>query len=311
MHRFVVLGLLVASTGLRAADPPQVTIQAQMNPPDFVHVGLSWEPVPEACKYFVYLRSLDGGPDSLILRTADTQIDFTLPTGWSYYETPDLVRTLFVTAEDECVPPQEGLVAWYVFNGDADNQVTDAHDGTVLGAQFCPDRFEQEQSALHFDGVNDYVWIADPIHPAAASVGTWFRTTGGSTMSFVRERNYGYHLAVLHDGSGDHLFVDCYVGDGSLRYTWIGPAGEAIDGEWHHLVWTYSGDRFRVYLDGGPLFEDGSHGAGLPLHYRTLALALGRQADYPGDYYNGDLDEVFFYDRALTADEVEDIYLLP
>ena len=53
----------------------------------------------------------------------------------------------------------EGLVAYYPFNGNANDESTDGHDGTVYGATLTTDRFGNSNSAYSFDGINDYICV--------------------------------------------------------------------------------------------------------------------------------------------------------
>lgn len=51
----------------------------------------------------------------------------------------------------------EGLVAYYPFNGDANDKSGNGNDGTVFGAITTADRFGNENAAYEFDGTNDYI----------------------------------------------------------------------------------------------------------------------------------------------------------
>jgi len=52
---------------------------------------------------------------------------------------------------------QEGLVAHYPFNGNANDQSGNGNDGTVYGATLTTDRFESLNNAYEFDGADDYI----------------------------------------------------------------------------------------------------------------------------------------------------------
>ena len=51
----------------------------------------------------------------------------------------------------------QGLIAYYPFNGNADDASGNGHHGVVIGATLVSDRFDQTQNAYLFDGVNDYI----------------------------------------------------------------------------------------------------------------------------------------------------------
>ena len=54
----------------------------------------------------------------------------------------------------------DGLVAYYPFNGNANDESGNGNDGTVNGATLADDRFGNPGSAYYFDG-NDYIYIND------------------------------------------------------------------------------------------------------------------------------------------------------
>lgn len=70
-----------------------------------------------------------------------------------------LVVGLFVAHANATLT--DGLVAYYPFNGNAQNQGGPAPDGQVYGAILAPDRFGNVNSAYDFDGVGDYIEVAN------------------------------------------------------------------------------------------------------------------------------------------------------
>lgn len=53
------------------------------------------------------------------------------------------------------LPPTNGLVAYYPFNGNANDQTINGNHGIVSGATLTADRFGNPNNAYHFDGIND------------------------------------------------------------------------------------------------------------------------------------------------------------
>ena len=51
----------------------------------------------------------------------------------------------------------EGLVAYYPFNGNANDESGNGHHGTVNGATLAEDRFGEDNRSYSFDGENDYI----------------------------------------------------------------------------------------------------------------------------------------------------------
>lgn len=77
-------------------------------------------------------------------------------------------------------------------------------------------------------------------------------------------------------------------------------------GRWYHLVGVRSGDEIKLYVDGALAATE----AAGPADVSTGALAVGR-AKWSGgntDFWNGAVDQVRVYDKALTGKEVTALY---
>lgn len=318
MSRIVLasaLASLLLGQSASAIDPPQVQIEATMDPPDWVNVQLSWEPVPEACKYRVYMQSPSSGVDSLLLSTSDTQAGFSLPTDWSWAASPDLVRLLRVTSEDSPFGlPCDGLVAYYPLDGaggsdEVRNLAQDAHHGLRHGAIYVEDRRGIPATAMQFDGVNDYVGFIDPIQLNCISVSLWFRSAGLSQdLTMFRYRPFGYNLGIEHSEDGNRLLVGCYVSNGTDLYRYDSNLNYGLDNQWHHLVLSYSGSSFEVYFDGELELSSSIFGESNPLFYYTGGMAIGRDGANSDRYFSGAIDDIVVYDRGLSESEVQVLF---
>ncbi len=78
------------------------------------------------------------------------------------------------------------------------------------------------------------------------------------------------------------------------------------DNKWHHVLGTYDGSNLKVYIDG--VLEDTHAGSGsLPIAIGPLRIGADYQTT-PANFFNGLIDEVRVYNRALTASEIQDLY---
>jgi len=109
----------------------------------------------------------------------------------------------------------------------------------------------------------------------------------------------------LYTGLGNLSF---YVFDGGTF--WSSPdAGPGVwDGNWHLVAGTYDGQAVRLYVDGAEV------GSGTPTNV-LIAYALPYQQFDIGAYrgtcelrFNGDIDEVRIFNRALSAAEIQNIF---
>ena len=55
--------------------------------------------------------------------------------------------------------PSNGLIGYWPFNGNANDESGTGNDGTVNGATLTADRFGNANAAYDFDGVNDNITL--------------------------------------------------------------------------------------------------------------------------------------------------------
>jgi concanavalin A-like lectin/glucanase superfamily protein/MBG domain-containing protein/type IX secretion system substrate protein/SprB-like repeat protein len=154
------------------------------------------------------------------------------------------------------------------------------------------------QSALDFDGVNDYVTLGTDNRGVSTQVtaAAWIKTTGsGVAQIIVNKYNgiNGYHIIIDPDGYA-------YVGgrDGA-GYKQSGNSTTAVnDGEWHYIATSIniSTGVWSIYVNG-ILENSGSNGAGTTLA-STANLAIGA---YSSLYFTGEMDQLTLWDTALDA----------
>ena len=77
------------------------------------------------------------------------------------FSSPSTTFTDHMLVLDGIVSPEknDGLVAYYPFNGNADDLSGNGNNGIVHGAALTEDRFGNANSAYHFDGIDDYIMI--------------------------------------------------------------------------------------------------------------------------------------------------------
>ncbi|MBI2449113.1 fibronectin type III domain-containing protein [Candidatus Pacearchaeota archaeon] len=120
-------------------------------------------------------------------------------------------------------------------------------------------------------------------------------TAGSMTSPYYQ---YGIELDNNGDGSYDFIFGDS---SGVLR---IGAFSTAQYGTWQHLVITYDGANIRAYING---VQAGSIAQTNSLQARGNSLIIGADA-LLAQRYQGLLDEVMLFNKALTVQEVSDLY---
>jgi hypothetical protein len=209
--------------------------------------------------------------------------------------------TVAVTVGNGVVP---GLVAAYSFNEGTGTTLTDrsgrGHTGTVSGATWSTQgRFG---GALSFDGVNDWVTIADT---AALDL-----TTGMTLEAWVLPSTLQEWRTVLLKEQSGGLVYSLYTSGGGTRPSAyvaapdeigvVGPSSVSTT-SWTHLAVTYDGVMLRFFVNGTQV---ATRALTAPLTASTGALRIGGNNVWT-EFFRGRIDEVRVYNRALTAAEIQ------
>ena len=194
-----------------------------------------------------------------------------------------------------------GLVSHYKLDETSGTTATDS-TGTNTGTLTNSPTWTvgKINNALSFDGVNDYVYLNSPasLQPTSISVSTWFKT-GATSGRIIRKRLSGYYLEIT---AGKASFVVAIPSFASVTSTLT-----YNDNLWHHAVGLYDGTTLRLYIDGSQVASASASGN---ITYGAGGIAIGRDGDYSGSYFNGVIDDVRIYNRALSADEIRLLYNL-
>ncbi len=102
--------------------------------------------------------------------------------------------------------PTEGLIAYYPFNGNANDESGNGNDGTVYGATLTTDRFGNKNAAYVFDGIDDYIWLGNKAEfkPEKITIAAWFKTNSiksgyDNSNLLIRYRSYGYAIILNNE----------------------------------------------------------------------------------------------------------------
>ena len=157
-------------------------------------------------------------------------------------------------------------------------------------------------SALSFNGSSARVNVADSasLHISSGmTLEAWVRPSAiGDWRTVILKERTGYYAGALYASTDTnrpsaHVFT---AGDHEIR----GPSQVPV-GVWTHLAATYSGTTLALYVNGAQVASAPAAGA---LASHTGPLRIGGNAIW-GEYFNGLIDEVRVYNRALTASEVQ------
>ena len=195
---------------------------------------------------------------------------------------------------------QEGLVAWYPFSGDAFDASGNGNHGNVNGATLTTDRYGRANSAYSFDGIDDFIIIPNSNSlnfTDQITLAYWVKLESSAPYYFP------YHIIEKYDswGSGQREW-DINFGIGLSFSNWLTSFTADV---YYFLVMTYDGDSIRVYKNGEKCLSSPLSGS---IPYNTNDVYFGEYT-LGGDYYfDGVLDDIRIYNRALSEREVYILY---
>jgi len=239
-----------------------------------------------------------------------------LPAGFSAVRIKCTAGGIALASESFTLPDvTSGLMARWNFDGnatDTSSAGTVADNGTLVGSPTFVTGNPVGADALSLNGTSQYVTVpnsADVNLTSACTLAAWVKiasTTDNSYRMIISKK------ALYTDNGGYELFYHPVLqqlllrsGGNSTSYSMSLPL--VLDTNWHHLAVTINGSTATFYVDG--IVQTGATGTVGNPPSNTQALVIGRRSgttDYP---WNGQLDDVRIYNRALSASEIVNVYL--
>lgn len=210
----------------------------------------------------------------------------------------------------------QGLVAYYPFNGNAKDSTPYRNNGTLNGTvALTTDRFGRANSAYGFSGTSAYIEVADKpqINATTGSWSVWFKPTTSlaqDTYSSVISKVNG----AANSCPGLMLIWGHYDVDSITVFSKSSPScGQPqadIDSNgvnsWQHVVVTFNGNATtNVYING--TFA-GSYTPEVNWSFPSAPLRIGKSTDPYFQNFIGSIDDVRIYNRVLSTTEITALY---
>jgi hypothetical protein len=231
--------------------------------------------------------------------------------------------------------PTNGLVAWYPFNGNANDESGNGNDGVVNGALLCNDRNNDGQKAFQFDGENDIINLplnsGNTANSNQFSIQYWI--IPDSLLISPQTVFANWHsnppnplgLSNLPVGfiTGFAKFSGYNLYGSYLGNYGVGTNSNLLFSTWNHVVVVYNGNevlsdnRQRIYLNG--VLQSNNYTcqnclnsipstSGNILNHTTIGARYVGVENILADPFKGKLDDIAIYNRALTQAEVTALY---
>jgi PKD repeat protein len=207
-----------------------------------------------------------------------------------------------VSVQNQSTAP--GLVAAFGFEEGSGSTSADSsgrgNTGAIAGATWTT--AGKNGKALSFDGVNDWLTVADAPSldlSTAMTLEAWVKPDLLSKpwqSLFVKEAPNSFAYALYLTGGGSSQLNAWWTGSQSMY------APPVQQGVWSHVAVTAGASTMRLYVNGTQIRSKAISGS---LPATTGALRIGGNAVWANEFFDGTLDDVRIYNRALSAAEVQ------
>ena len=201
------------------------------------------------------------------------------------------------------------IVAYYPFSGNAVDGSGNGHNGTVNGATLTADRFGNPASAYYFDGTNDSITVPDHAQldlTGPFTVEAWAKnlTTLSNFKTIICKGLSGERNYELQQGSPGY-YIWLYQ-TGGLSKWWLLSAIDAANAQWRHLIGVWDGTNAVFYVDGLQTTQSVWTTPPVP---NNFVMQIGCSPGYSYSYFQGTIDDIKIYNRALSSNEVYSSYV--
>ncbi len=221
---------------------------------------------------------------------------------------------------------EKGLMAYYPFSGNSKDSSGNGNNPSFNNATLTTDRFGNANSAYSFNGSSSYIQI--PGSPSlntgpAVSLSLWVKpngfytgTCGGNYLLCKGlESETGYGAVFSATAYDNKLGINqCnYPADTAHEFffgmlTAGSPNLFIHSGSWYHVVYTNDGDTSKLYVNDSLISANFAK-----IKFNTNDIYLGRYFSIASTpyWFNGVLDDIRIYNRALSVTEVNTLYIAP
>lgn len=214
--------------------------------------------------------------------------------------------------------PTDGLVGWWPFNGNANDESGNGNDGTVNGAQLTEDRFGESNSAYYFNGLS---YIETPAINTInkLTLAAWIKAEApaGVYNSFNYSASIIDHNPEQVNNNGYALYYNNIIDNIGIyaNSNYSGNAESEIISntemplnQWIYCVYTYDSGIGNIFLNGELIATD-SNMAQLGQNDSPVLFGKAIWAN-DGNLYLGKLDDIGIWNRALSAEEIQQLYTI-
>lgn len=232
-----------------------------------------------------------------------------------------MLMTLVFSAASAQVPsyvPSSGLVGWWPFNGNANDESGNGNNGTVNGATPTTDRFGIQNSAYNYNGTSSYIRVPSLAvldNSLEMSISLWIKpidTTGFRQFLISRSADlYSGGFFISHESNQNSNMLRFSVNGYNTFNLLTSKSYQIPYVKWQHIAITKSKTQIKYYVDG-QLTDSALYTDKIAANSDSVYFGIHRYRNQPAGffpyYFKGLLDDIGTWNRALTNTEVQSLY---
>jgi hypothetical protein len=214
--------------------------------------------------------------------------------------------------------PTNGLVGWWPFNGNPNDESGNGNNGTVNGATLTSDRFGFANNSYDFNGTSNFIKINNGLLSntfGSFSFSFWFKTNTSNIGTIISDRgssdwSYKYCVQINNANIIGKCAIASHDGSGlsNLLYT---NQNNLNQNNWVHCVGVLNSSSLvlSIYINGvlsGQISNINPNAWNNNITSTYIGKWISPFGDY--DFYNGIIDDIGSWNRALTQQEITDLY---
>jgi uncharacterized protein (TIGR02145 family) len=217
--------------------------------------------------------------------------------------------------------PTDGLVAYYPFNGNANDESGNGNHGTVNGATLTTDRDGNENSSYSFGG-DDWIQISHSPNVNFSlsdyyTLSCWVKVDENHTFGSVYEKwnnsassTYPYILRISNPSNviSSARYIGGHPQDHTTNQTVRSNSNVLNPDIYNNIISIYTPDVIFLYVNGNLVSQiknemnDGGNTS------NDIDITLGRRLNRNDRFFRGDIDDFSIWNRALTEQEIQNLY---
>jgi len=205
--------------------------------------------------------------------------------------------------------PTNGLVGWWPFNGNANDESGNGNNGTVNGATLTTDRFGNQNSSIYLNGNSDAIFTSNQQqNPVSFTINIWFKSNN----------NAGYLVTYTPNQSG--------TSNTFCRSIWINPFGNVTfyiysgtevilespnvyhNNEWQMATAVLSNEGMKLFMNGVQVANNPNYT--IPQNFNGYWRFGSFLYSGQNSILDSHIDDIGIWSRALTQQEISDLFVL-